>query len=216
MLICSWMSAHPPHIINYIQCYRSHYPASQKLVIRSTPLDLLHRRARTQHLTPAISAVPSSCSISSDVLEMTIHISYLVALTKPATCSLPIRGSHRPSIFDSCPGRAIFRRSVLALSSALPLPGFARLILLGLIYIVYSVYWIASVPVRISHSIEQIRQTLSSHPNMQRYADVIYIAKQIRWPDRVMLRLTLVVRWKMHSWCNVRGSEQVDTAAMSE
>lgn len=67
------MSAHPPHIINYIQGYRSHYPASQKLVIRSTPPDLLHRRARTQHLTPAITAVPSSCSISSDVLEMTIH-----------------------------------------------------------------------------------------------------------------------------------------------
>lgn len=195
IVLCSWMSAHPAHVLKYVQGYRIHYPASRIIVIRSTPPDLFYRRASTQqhHLTPAISAVLSSCSISSDAPEIILHIfsnggshqarNLLLAYRRVTSAPFP----PHVTIFDSCPGRATFRRSVLALSSALPSSWFARLILLGLIYAIVSVYWIIFVPLSLTDPIERVRQTLNSRTIMGRETRRCYIYSEadsmVGWRD---------------------------------
>ncbi|KAL8756891.1 MAG: hypothetical protein Q9199_002618 [Rusavskia elegans] len=195
IVLCSWMSAHPTHVLKYVQGYRSRYPASRILVIQSTPPDLFYRRASTQqhHLAPAMSAILSSCSINSDAPEIILHVfsnggshqarNLLLAYRRVTSAPFP----PHVTIFDSCPGRATFRRSVLALSSALPPSWFARLILLGLIYAVVSVYWIIFVPLSLTDPIERVRQTLNSRTIMGRETRRCYIYSEadsmVGWRD---------------------------------
>lgn len=195
IILCSWMSAHPTHVLKYVQGYRTRYPASRIILINSTPPDLFYRRASTQqhHLTPAISAVLSSCSISSEAPEIILHIfsnggshqarNLLLAYHRVTSTPFP----PHVTIFDSCLGRATFRRSVLALSSALPPSWFARLSLLGLIYIVVSVYWIVFVPLRLPDPIERLRQALNSRTIMPRETRRCYIYSEadpmVGWRD---------------------------------
>ncbi|KAL9042006.1 MAG: hypothetical protein Q9180_000902 [Flavoplaca navasiana] len=134
IILCSWMSAHPTHILKYVQGYRNLYPSSRIVVIRSAPQDLFYRRASTQqqHLVPVISAILSCYSTSSDTPSILLHIfsnggshqvrNLLLAYRKVTSGPFP----PHVTVFDSCPGRATFRRSVLALSSALPSSGQIR------------------------------------------------------------------------------------------
>ena len=57
------------------------------------------------------------------------------------------RHQRRVTIFDSYPGRGIFSRARLALSSSLPASPLLEVTLVGLIYLVLALYWLAYVPI---------------------------------------------------------------------
>ena len=195
IILCSWMSAHPTHILKYVQGYRNLYPSSRIIVIQSAPQDLFYRRASTQqqHLVPVISAILSCYSTSSDTPNILLHIFSNGGSHQARNLLLAYRtvtsGPFPPhvTVFDSCPGRATFRRSVLALSSALPSSWFVRLLLLGLIYIVLAVYWVIFVPLRLPDPIERVRQTLNSRLMMPNETRRCYIYSQadpmVGWRD---------------------------------
>lgn len=183
IILFTWMSAHPTHISKYLLAYRTHYPTSRILVIRTSPLDLFYRPTSTQHrrVAPAISAVLSSCPFTFPDPEVILHVfsnggshqvcNFLSAYRKATPCPFP----NHITIFDSCPGRATFKRSVLALSSALPSFAPARLLLLVLIYSLISIYWVVFIPLGIPDPIERLRKTLNTRTVMQGETKRCYI-----------------------------------------
>ncbi len=195
IILVTWMSAHPLHISKYIHGYRTHYPASRILVIRSSPADLFYRRTSTQRrrVAPAVSAVLSSYSATCQDPAIILHVfsnggshqtrNLLLAYSETTSCPFP----PHVTIFDSCPGRATFKRSVLALSSALPSFPPARLILLLLIYAVVSAYWVICIPFGIPDPIHRLRRALSSRKIMQRETKRCYIYSEtdpmVGWRD---------------------------------
>lgn len=187
IILVTWMSAHPFHISKYVHGYRTHYPASRILVIRSSPPDLFYRRTKTQRrrVAPAISVVLSSYSATCNDPEIILHVfsnggshqtlNLLRAYSETTLSPFP----PHVTIFDSCPGRATFKRSVLALSSALPSFPPARLFVLLLIYLVMSVYWVVFIPFGIPDPIERIRRALSSRTVMPEETKRSYIYSEI-------------------------------------
>ncbi|MCJ1422273.1 hypothetical protein MMC29_000153 [Sticta canariensis] len=165
IILVTWMSAHPIHISKYILGYRARYPAS-----RAPPLDLFYRRPSTQRrrIAPAVFVVLSSCSAICHEPEIILHVfsnggshqTLNLLRAYGETNSSPFPSHVR--IFDSCAGRATFKRSVLALSSALPAFPSAHLVLLLLIYIVISIYWVVFVPFGIPDPAERVRRALRS------------------------------------------------------
>lgn len=195
IVLVTWMSAHPLHISKYVLGYRTCYPASRILVIRSSPSDVFYRRTGTQRrrLAPAISVVLSSYSATCNDPEIILHIfsnggslqtlNLLRAYGENNSCSFP----PHVTIFDSCPGRATFKRCVLALSSALPSFPPARLFLLLIIYLVIAVYWVVFVPFGIPDPIERNRRALSSRTVMPKETRRCYIYSEtdpmVGWHD---------------------------------
>lgn len=195
IILVTWMSAHPFHISKYVLGYRTHYSASRILVIRSSPPDLFYRRTRTQRrrVAPAISAILSSYSATCHEPQIILHVfsnggshqtrNLLLGYSETTSCLFP----PHVTIFDSCPGRATFKRSVLALSSALPSFPPARLLLLVLIYVVVSVYWVVFIPFGIPDPIERLRQSLNCRTMMQGETKRCYIYSEtdpmVGWHD---------------------------------
>ncbi len=195
IILVTWMSAHPLHISKYIVGYRIHYPASRIVVIRSSPQDLFYRPTSTQRrrVAPAVSAVLSSCSATGHDPEIILHVfsnggshqtrNLLLAYSETTSRPFP----PHITIFDSCPGRATFRRSVLALSSALPSFLPARLLLLLLIYTAVSAYWVIFIPFGIPDPIDRVRTALSNRKMMQRETKRCYIYSEtdpmVGWRD---------------------------------
>lgn len=195
IILFTWMSAHPDHISKYLLGYRTHYPTSRILVIRTSPLDMVYRRTSKQHrrVAPAISAVLSSCPSTCSDPEVILHVfsnggshqvcNFLSAYSKATSCPFP----PHVTIFDSCPGRATFKRSVLALSSALPSFAPARLLLLLLIYSVISIYWVVFIPFGIPDPIECLREILNTRTVMQGETKRCYIYSEtdpmVGWLD---------------------------------
>lgn len=195
IILVTWMSAHPLHISKYILGYQAHFPSSRILLIRSSPLDLLYRSTRTQRrwVTPAVSVILSSCTTTNTKPELLLHIfsnggshqahNLLRAYSEINSDTIP---SH-VTIFDSSPGRSTFKRSVLALSSALPSTLPIRLFLLLIIYVIISVYWIIFVPFGIPDPIERIRQALNDRGLMKRETSRCYIYSEadpmVDWLD---------------------------------
>lgn len=189
------MSAHPNHISKYLLGYRTQYPTSRMLVIRTSPLDMFYRRTSTQHrrVAPAISALLSSCPSTCNGPEVILHVfsnggshqvcNFRSAYSRATSGPFP---SH-VTIFDSCPGRATFKRSVLALSSALLSFAPARLLLLLLIYTLISIYWVIFVPLGIPDPIERLRQTLNNRTVMLGETKRCYIYSEtdpmVGWHD---------------------------------
>lgn len=195
IILVTWMSAQPSHISKYILGYRTCYPSSRILVIQSSPFDLFYRRTSMQRrrVAPAISVVLSSYSATRHDPEIILHVfsnggshqtlNLLRAYSETSSCPFP----PHITIFDSCPGRATFTRSVLALSSALPSFLPARLLLLLLIYLVVSVYWVVFVPSGIPDPIERVRRALSSRTVMPEETKRCYIYSEadpmVGWHD---------------------------------
>lgn len=175
IILVTWMSARLPHIFKYVFGYRARYPTSRILVIRSSPSDLFYRRTNTQRcrVAPAISAVLSSCSFNSANPEIILHIfsnggchqsrNLFLAYSQTTSCPFP----PHVTILDSCPGRASFKQSALALSSALPSFLPTRSFLLLLIYVIVGVYWVSFIPLGIPDPIERLRQFLNSRTELR-------------------------------------------------
>ena len=194
IILFTWMSAHPSHISKYISGYRTHYPTSRILVIRSSPADMFYRRTAVQRrrVASAVSALLSHSDAHPDS-EIIFHIfsnggSYqfcnlLSAYRETTSQSLP---SHI-KIFDSCPGRGTFKRTILALSPGLPSFPPAHLLSLLLIYVIISIYWVLFVPLRIPDPIERLRRTLNSQAAMQAETKRCYVYSEtdpmVGWRD---------------------------------
>ena len=168
------MSAQPSHISKYILGYHSLYPTTRILIVRSSPADIFYRstKAQRRRVAPAVATILASFprtspAINDEKPELILHIfsnggSHQVRNLRLAyreTTSAPF--PPHVTIFDSCPGRATFKRSVLALSSGLPPSPLLRFLLLGLIYATVSIYWLIFVPWNIPDPIERVRQALN-------------------------------------------------------
>ncbi|KAL8721431.1 MAG: hypothetical protein Q9225_001906 [Loekoesia sp. 1 TL-2023] len=195
IILFTWMSAHPLHISKYVVGYRTRYPDSRILVIRSSPLDVFYTSTSTQrrHLAPALSAALSFRSATSSDTNVSLHIfsnggsyqarNFLLAYSATTSKPFPLH----VTIFDSCPGRATFKRTVLALSSSLPHFWPARLLLLLWIYVLISVYWVVFIPFSIPDPIERVRQALNDPKIMQGETKRCYIYSEtdpmVGWDD---------------------------------
>ena len=177
IILMTWMSAQPSHINKYILGYHSLYPTTRILIIRSSPADIFYRSTNAQRRR-AVSTILASFPRTSPAMndgkpELILHIflnggSHQVRNLRLAyreTTSGPF--PTHVTIFDSCPGRATFKRSVLALSSGLPPSPLLRFLLLGLIYATVSIYWLIFVPWNIPDPIERVRQALNDPKLME-------------------------------------------------
>lgn len=196
IILLTWMSARPLHISKYISGYRAQCPNSRILLIRSEPADFFYRSTRTQRrqIAPAISVIIASCvDTDTNFPSAILHIfsnggshqtrNLLLAYGE----STPLPFPQHVTILDSCPGRGTFKRSVRALSSALPsFPPF-RLVLFLLIYAAVSVYWVYHIPFGIPDPIERIRQFLNSPVAMHTETNRCYIYSEadsmVGWDD---------------------------------
>ena len=103
------------------------------LIVRSLPAAIFHRlrNAQRRRVAPAVSTILASFSrtfpaINDEKPGLILHIfsnggshqALNLRLAYRETTSAPF--PPLVTIFDSCPGRATFKRSVLALSSDLP------------------------------------------------------------------------------------------------
>ncbi|KAL8660007.1 MAG: hypothetical protein Q9202_006861 [Teloschistes flavicans] len=198
IILFTWMSAHPKHILKYVEGYRTRYPNAKILVVKSSPADLFYRRSSTQRrwLAPVVKAIESfSCTdTGADEPQIGLHIfsnggcyqarSFFLAY-RAATTAAPFPTHSK--IFDSSPGRATFKRSVLALSSGLPRAGLTRVLLLALIYIVMSAYCIIVVPFGLLGPIERTRNALNDRDLMQGERERFYVYSEmdpmVGWAD---------------------------------
>ena len=194
IVLFTWMSAHPSHISKYVSGYRTHYPTCRILVIRSSPADMFYRPTQVQRhrVTPAVSALLSHFDTHNDS-GIIFHIfsnggshqfcNFFHAYSEITSQAFP---SHI-KIFDSCPGRGTFKRTILALSPGLPLFLPARFLSLLLIYVVISIYWVIFVPLKIPDPIERLRQTLNSQTVMPGETKRCYIYSEtdpmVGWRD---------------------------------
>lgn len=195
IILFTWMSAHLDHISKYVDGYRTHYPASRILIIRSSPLDFFYRPTHTQRarVAPAISALLSASCTTHSEPEVLLHVfsnggshqlrNFILAYSETVSRPFP----HHITVLDSCPGRSTFKRTALALSSALPSFPPARYLLLLLIYLTVIIYWVLFIPFRIPDPIEHIRQDLNSRIVMQGETKRCYIYSDtdpmVRWDD---------------------------------
>ena len=200
IILMTWMSAQPSHINKYILGYHSLYPTTRILIVRSSPADIFYRSRKTQRrrVGPAISTIPASFprtfpASNNEKPELILHIfsnggshqARNLRLAYRETISAPFPPF--VTIFDSCPGRATFKRSVLALSSGLPPSPLLRFLLLGLIYVTVSIYWLVFIPWNIPNPIERIRQALNDPKLMEGEKRRCYIYSKadhmVGWSD---------------------------------
>lgn len=189
VLLFTWMSAQPVHIFKYIHNYQTHYPTSRILVIRSSPLDSLYHRTSTLRrcLTPAVhdllaSLQPTTTSSSTNNNpELIIHIfsnggshQFCNFISTYHTLTSTPFPTHI-KILDSCPGRATFRRTILALSSPLSSsPFIVRLPSLFLIYFLIGIYFITIRFRLFQDPILRVRATLNDFSQGERGRCYIY------------------------------------------
>ena len=195
IVLATWMSAQPSHIAKYIQGYKTLYPASSILLIRSSPPDLLYRSTRTQRrrVAPAISKIFSAYKDTEGNETIILHVfsnggsHQTLNLLRAYS-----ENNHSPfpphvTILDSCPGRGTFQSSVLALSSALPKSQPLRLLLLLLVYWVVGIYWLTSRLFRIPDPIERVRRGLNDKELMKSESCRCYIYSEsdamVDWRD---------------------------------
>ena len=165
IILVTWMSANPTHISKYIVGYQNLYPNSRVLVVQSSPPDLFYRRTSTQRrrVAPAISKIPVPSSTDSQNPQIILHTFSNGGCHQTRNLLLAYRESTSNPfpphimIFDSCPGRSTFKRTVLALSAALPTFAPARYLLLALIYIIVGIYWVIFIPFGIPDPIQHLR-----------------------------------------------------------
>ncbi|KAL9584930.1 MAG: hypothetical protein Q9212_001832 [Teloschistes hypoglaucus] len=202
IILFTWMSAHQKHIYKYVEGYRTRYPNAKIFVALSSPADIFYRRTSTQRrlLAPVVEAVrSSSCAASRTVVsgepKILLHTfsnggsyqarNFFLAYAA-ATAAVPGFPAHS-KILDSGPGRATFGRSVLALSSALPHAWPIHFLLLALIYVVMSGYWIVFVPLGLADPLERARCALNDRDWMHGEKKRCYINSMtdpiVGWAD---------------------------------
>ncbi len=196
IVLCTWMSAHPVHMSKYITGYQTHYPNSRIVIIQSSPADFFWRSASAQRrrVDPAVSAIHNYCDYAKDSeTEILLHI------FSNGGCHQLLRllGTYRqrtsyafPShvkILDSCPGRGTFKKSISPLALSLPKSQPLYSILLGLLYLAMSVYFIITISLGLINPIEHLRQVLNDPESMKNERNRCYIYgdadKMVDWHD---------------------------------
>ncbi|KAH7119255.1 hypothetical protein EDB81DRAFT_815541 [Dactylonectria macrodidyma] len=158
VIIAAWTNALDAHIAKYVNKYKSLYPSSQILLVKSTSSiffkpPLIDKAV--QHMVPVIRACfPGDTSSASSGPGLLIHIlsnggsSSISALYGVYASSA--RGSEDPRlperviVFDSSPGTITFSGTVSFFRVGLK--GVQRLLVMPFVYL-YSFYWSASIAV---------------------------------------------------------------------
>lgn len=196
VVLFTWMSAHSVHIVKYLSGYQVLYPTSRILIIRSSPADFIWRSANSQRrrADPAVSAILSHCTVDEDSdPEILLHLfsnggsSQLLPLLDAYRAQISISFPAHVKILDSCPGRGTFKESIHALSASFPKSQPLRILLLGLLYLLMSVYFIILATCGITNPIERIRQALNGTASWKNEKGRCYIYgdadKMVRWCD---------------------------------
>ena len=184
IVLMTWMSAQPLHIAKYIDGYQELYPDSRIVLVRSAPADFFYRSTRKQNrwLAPVVDAVNASCATGNDKsANLLLHnfsnggFHHLLNLlrTYQEKTSRPFPAHVK--ILDSCPGRGTFQESINAVSASFPRSQPLRMILVALLYLVISLYWLTFVPYSIPDPIERIRRALNDKNLMSTEARRCYI-----------------------------------------
>lgn len=135
ILLCTWVEAHPKHIAKYTDRYCQDFPGASLLVVQTSLVDVLFNageKDQQKRLKPAIDIInnTNSSSIAVHVFSNggTVTWSHLLKFITAARRKI-IRGI----VYDSCPGRATYRRTAHAIIQSLPNKSL-RLVLPVVIY----------------------------------------------------------------------------------
>ena len=138
ILLLSWGQAPTRNIIKYFNHYKSLYPTSRILLIRTPFSDLIFH---TQTSQKAVSAPAVDILSGGRVSRLLVHVfsnggTYKLcelakAYKRTYKTILPIR----TLIFDSAPGKPHFRRSIRALKHILPKPWYLYFPALIVLYV---------------------------------------------------------------------------------
>lgn len=196
IVLFTWMSARPVHILKYLSSYQTLYPTSRIIIVRSSPADLIWRSADAQRrrLDPAVSAIlchPNAAERSDP--EILLH------LFSNGGCSqlLPLLDSYRQQmsnsfpphikILDSCPGHGNFKEALNSLSASFPQSQPLYTMLYGALYLLLGIYLISFNLFDITNPIERIQQALNDTDSSKNERARCYIYgdadKMVRWRD---------------------------------
>ena len=197
VVLCTWADARPLHVTKYIKGYQALYPLASILMIRSESLDFAYRgrKALEQRSRSAVAVVQSTCSSQPQgqppriLLHICSNGGALQAVTllrsyqKTSGHIFPLHST----ILDSCPGRSSFHVAFRVL--ALPLSGRPlniRLPLVTLLYLLFGLWWIIMVVLRMENSVVTLWRELNNKDLVKEqrrvyiYSDVDRI---IPWQD---------------------------------
>lgn len=121
IVVCSWVAADPKHIAKYTDRHADEHPDCTLLLIRTSLLDvLLHPTDNTQR--PRVRAAVDIINASAG--PIVFHV-FSNGGTVTASQTLRLlardrRAAVRAVVFDSCPGRATYRRTAQAVIASAP------------------------------------------------------------------------------------------------
>ncbi|KAH9997823.1 hypothetical protein F4779DRAFT_606297 [Xylariaceae sp. FL0662B] len=133
IVLCTWVAAHPKHIIKYADKYLEDFPNADVLVIQTPLRSVLFSpsdKAQQRRLGPAIEIINrSTSSIFLHVYSNggTVTVSQVLQALTPAR-----REAIQLLVLDSCPGRATYRRTCKAVITSAPRN--LKFVLRGVVY----------------------------------------------------------------------------------
>ncbi|XXH01915.1 hypothetical protein Hte_008277 [Hypoxylon texense] len=133
IVLCTWVAAHPRHIVKYTDRYLRDFPDADILVVETPLTSVLFSpsdKAQRRRLRPASEIINESTS--SILLHVysnggTVTVSQLLQALTPTR-----REAIQALVLDSCPGRATYRRTCQAVITSAPRR--LRLVLPGVVY----------------------------------------------------------------------------------
>jgi hypothetical protein len=159
ILVCSWMDAQDVHIAKYVSRYQALFPASPILLVKFVFAHVQGAKKAVEHLQPAIPVIravaeadardPKAPTVLAHVFSnggsMTLarlYAAYRAAVTATGRAGEPAQLPRHVTVFDSCPGRFGWRRSVAALAPRLGGPSrWARWLLRPLAHLLVAYWW---------------------------------------------------------------------------
>ncbi|KAK3990782.1 hypothetical protein QBC44DRAFT_288354 [Cladorrhinum sp. PSN332] len=154
VILSTWMSARPAHILKYLTPYQQLYPTSPILLLRSEPRHFLIPYGAPRELSPAITyfksifpSTPTSSSSSSSKPQLLIHCwsnggSLLLSLLRRSVIpSLP----RYTIVYDSTPGQFRYWPGYWAFTASLS--GLTYYLIAPLMHLTVSFFYVWHVVV---------------------------------------------------------------------
>ncbi|KAH8904088.1 hypothetical protein BR93DRAFT_162340 [Coniochaeta sp. PMI_546] len=155
ILFASWMGADDKHIAKYLTRYRTLYPTSHILLIKTDPKEIIIPSWGRQAVRPAVpvirSIVPPSSSPNPNP-RLLAHVfsnagswvlshlySAFAETARPGTEDDTLLPLHS-TVFDSTPGERTYRGSIVAFGATVP-KGWRRTLALPLVHLLVLSFW---------------------------------------------------------------------------
>jgi hypothetical protein len=182
VVLSTWMSASPKHILKYTHGHRKLYPNAALLVLTNSIRDIIvrSRKDHERHLSAAISVIRSAqqSNPGGNILLHIFsnggahHVCQLARFYRQRYgTSLPVTGI----VLDSAPGRATYGRSIAAMSIGLPSFLPFRIIGLLMLHLLAISMWVRHHIFKKENVITRVRRELNDPVFFPLSANRVYL-----------------------------------------